>query len=176
MGQTAIIFTLGLLALKSYCQENSIWTHDRICGQIQNAIVHVTSQSDTKNFKIRSKEQLSYGWGYNFVSSDYVAGKLHVEKEKIEDQDKEEVNALFKILNGIDNEANKPSFNLSSCGQLTLEPPDFNTIISKLDDDTMLFYLMKKTKGKNGPPALIYLFFFDKDDKIEKVTKTNWIE
>jgi hypothetical protein len=177
MKQTAIIITLGLLVtLKSYCQENSIWTQDRICTQIQNAIVHVTTQPATKNFKIKSKEQLTYGWGYNFVSSDYVAGKLHVEKEKLEGQDKEKVSALFKTLHESESGTNKSSFNLNCCGQLTSEPHEFNTIISKLDDDTMLFYLMKKSKGKNGPRALIYLFFFDKYDKIEKVTKTNWVE
>jgi hypothetical protein len=162
--------------LTSYCQENKIWTEDRICGQIQKAIVYLTHVPETKYFNIKSGDRLRYGWGYNFMNSEYVAGKLKVEKDEIWDQDREKVNTIFKELGKIDSEFDKITFELKVCRQLTLQPNDPNTIISKFDNDTMLFYLTKKRAGKKGPSGFIYLFFFDKDDKIEKVFKSYGIE
>lgn len=177
MRQIILIIILGLLStLTSYCQENRIWNEGRICGQIQKVIVHLIHEPETRYFKIKSGEKLRYGWGYNFMNPEYVAGKLKVEKEEIWDQDREKVNTIFKELSKIDSELDKITFELKACRQLTLRPNDPNTIISKLDDDTILFYLTKKRGGKRGNSGFIYLFFFDKDDKIEKVFKSNWIE
>ena len=178
--KTTLILFIGLfISLTSYSQSKEIWNKNRICRQIGKSLDHLNMEKETRHLKIKVDKILRFGWGYSFMTSEYAAGRLNIDKEQLwDEQFKEKTNGFYKQVSESESEAeiDKVTIDLGFCARLECAIRNPNTIISKLDSESMLFYLTTKKSGKNGPSGFIYLFFFDDNDNIIRTYKSNWIE
>ncbi|MEQ8425586.1 MAG: hypothetical protein RIA63_12805, partial [Cyclobacteriaceae bacterium] len=129
----------------------------------------------TKGSEIMFDKSLKFGWGYRVMKAEYVAGSLNINIEEAwSDYGLKKIAELETSLS--ENEKEFVGIELDVCPRLKLKTgKENNSFISKLDKETLLFFLTNEKSGRNGPAGYLYLFFFDDDNNISKHYKKSWI-
>lgn len=173
MKKVFIISFLLLLPLLHYGQSETGIKYDEalICQQLKAASSYLTETKKFKGNKIRVDTLIRDGWGYEYLANEYLANKLNVAIEDVYNQDKSEIGKVYASFEG---KAYLSGYNVSpDCFSKTYKA---NTLISKLDSNTMLLHITTNRLGKEGSSGKTFLFFFDKMNNVESLHETSWIE
>ncbi len=141
------------------------------CQQVRAAIWHLKHNENLKSFEFKFDNRILDGWGFDGpIANIYTAKKLNVKLEELWNQDKDKIGEIFKSFE------DKPT-NSGSKLKLDCLPKSRhkNTIISKLDNNTILLHVTYSKLGDEGSSGVIYLFFFDESNNVESFYETPWI-
>ncbi|WP_207431436.1 hypothetical protein [Sabulibacter ruber] len=142
-----------------------------ICQQLKAALWDLKNNDKLKGFELKFDNRIRDGWGFDGpIANIYTAKKLNVKPEDLWSQDKDKIGEIFKSFE------DKP-FKSGSKVKLDCLPKSrhTNTIISKLDNSTMLLHVTYSRLGNEGLSGVIYLFFFDEFNNVESFYETSWI-
>ncbi len=172
MKKCFIIFIFLLIPLINNGQDiaDKKISEEIICQQLNAATSHLKDKNLLKGFKLKFDNLIRDGWGYNALANSYTAKKLDVKPEELWSQDKSKIGEIFKSFE------DKP-FKSGSKVDLNCLPKsrNANTIISKMDNNTLLFHVTTSRLGDEGSSGVIFLFFYDESNNVESFYQTSWI-
>jgi len=172
MKKPFIIFLLLLVPLLNFGQKvaGKELSEEIICQQLKTALLYLKNNDKLQGFNLKFDNLIRDGWGYGSFANLYAAKKLKVKPEELWSQDKSKIGEIFKSFE------DKP-FKSGSKVDLDCIPKSrtTNTVISKLDSNTMLLYVTTSRLGNEGSSGVIYLFFFDESNKVDSFQETSWI-
>ncbi|WP_161890612.1 hypothetical protein [Pontibacter russatus] len=173
MKKAFTVLLLLLFPLLHYGQSatGKKYDEEQICQQFEAATSYLSETKKFKENKIRVDTLIRDGWGYGYFANAYVAKKLNVAVKDVYNQDSNEIGKVYASFDG---KAYLSGSNMNAnCFSNTRKP---NTLISKLDSDTILLRITTSRLGKEGAAGSMYLFFFDEKNNVESVHETPWIE
>ncbi|QHL87862.1 hypothetical protein GU926_10635 [Nibribacter ruber] len=172
MKKPILIFLLLLAPLVNFGRQGAgeKLNKELICQQLEAALMHLKSNTILKGFELKFDNRIRDGWGYGSFATLYTAKKLKVTPEELWNQDKSKIGEIFNSFEDkpfkSGSKMNLDCLSKSRCA---------NTVISKIDSDTMLFYVTTNRLGEEGSSGVILLFCFDESNNIESFHKTSWI-
>lgn len=165
-----LIITIFLIFTPmAYAQESKfILNKNTFCVQVDQAIKYIKKD---KIRLIKIDSLIRDGWSYDSFWKEYVAFKLNTEIDKVFEYKSEDINSISKLMSNKEY-ISGTIFNYH-CIKKSKRP---NAIISKMDEETLLFYFTTSRLDKEGASGVIYFFIFNNNNKVIKVHKTSWIE
>ncbi|MEJ8758384.1 hypothetical protein WG947_15330 [Pontibacter sp. H259] len=173
MKRTLILLIILSIPLLNYGNTTTHKSYDEklVCQQLESALNYLSQNTDFKNCKFRIDTFIRDGWGYDSFANQYVAKKLNVQPDNVWMQDKSEVGKIYKNIEG---KVYTSGYYLESACYSRKRRP--NTLISKLDNKSMLIHITTGRLGKEGASGYNFLFFFDESYKVESFYQSSWIE
>lgn len=163
-----IILTLFFTTL-IYGQNSKYNSDAELCGQIDSAIVYLKNDKDLRVKKFRFDSTIENGSLYEFYfSTEYVAYKLGIEKDKLFEFDKTKTYPIYNKLAEVEYQISELRLD---CIKKERKP---NVKLSKLDKESLVINVTTNRVGKEGSSGIAFIFFFE-NGKIVKVYRNAWI-
>lgn len=143
---------------------------ETLCKQIDAATNYLENQKSLKTVEIKYDKLIRDGWNYDSFASDYLSYKLNIPKKEILEKGSEESNKIYRRI-----EESKYKSGVRPKLECLKKQSKSNSIISKIDEETMIIQVGVNRTRKQGSSGRLYLFIFDKNSKIKQVFEKVWI-
>ena len=149
---------------------------DLVCSQLNRALEYL---HDNKIFseKFKMDYKIRGGWGYEYLLNEYLSYKLNVPEKEVWSTDKEVLlEAMKHLKENVPYEDTLMFINHCDIIHKTKKKSKWKILISKTDKESILIQFTYKKRPNLHGNGLIYLFFFNENNEVDKYYETSWIE